>query len=135
MTPAFMAVPAYADAPCGDNCSTNGGPSGNTAPTNTDNCSNTESNGSVDQTKVNKCLNQSPVVHDIQTIVNFLSAAVGVVVIAVIIVGGIQYSLAGDNSSALEAARKRIANGVITLVAFLFAWAFLQWLIPGGIFQ
>jgi hypothetical protein len=98
-------------------------------------CANTNNaKGAVDQLKVNKCLNQSPVVHDIQTIVNFLSAAVGVVIIAMLIVGGIQYSMAGDNASALTAARQRITNAVIALVAFLFAFAFLQWLIPGGIF-
>jgi hypothetical protein len=94
----------------------------------------TASNGLVSQAKVNKCVDQSPIVHDIQNIVNFLSAAVGVAVIAMIIVGGIQYSLAGDNSSALESAKKRITNAIIALFAFLFAWAFLQWLIPGGIF-
>jgi hypothetical protein len=100
----------------------------------TDKCSNTATNGLVDQTKVQACFTQSPIVHDIQSIVNFLSAAVGVVVIGVIILGGIQYSLAGDNATALTAARKRITNGLIALFAFLFAWAFLQWLIPGGIF-
>lgn len=101
----------------------------------TDTCSDTtDATGKVSQIKVGKCLDQSPIVHDIQNIVNFLSAAVGVVVIAVIIIGGIQYSLAGDNASALTAARKRIVNGMIALFAFLFAWAFLQWLIPGGIF-
>jgi hypothetical protein len=74
-------------------------------------------------------------VHDLQNIVNFLSAAVGVVVIAVIIIGGVQYTIAGDNASALTAARQRITNGLIALFAFLFAWAFLQWLIPGGVFK
>lgn len=92
-------------------------------------------NGKVDQAKVGKCLDQSPIVHDLQNIVNFLSAAVGVVVIAVIIIGGVQYTIAGDNASALTAARQRITNGLIALFAFLFAWAFLQWLIPGGVFK
>jgi len=101
----------------------------------TDTCSDTTgANGKVSQTKVDKCLNQSPIVHDIQNIVNFLSAAVGVIVIAVIIIGGVQYSIAGDNASALTAAKQRITNGLIALFAFMFAWAFLQWLIPGGIF-
>lgn len=101
----------------------------------TDTCSDTTgANGEVSQAKVDKCLNQSPIVHDIQNIVNFLSAAVGVVVIAVIIIGGIQYSVAGDNASALTAAKQRITNGLIALFAFMFAFAFVQWLIPGGIF-
>lgn len=72
---------------------------------------------------------------DIQKIVNFLSAGVGVVVIGVIILGGIQYSMAGDNSQAVGAAKQRIINGLIALVAFIFMFAFINWLLPGGIFS
>lgn len=95
----------------------------------------TNASGAVSQTKVQKCVNQSPVVHDIQIIVDFLSALVGIIVTGVIILGGIQYTLAGGNPSALTAARQRITNGLIALFVFLFIFAFLQWLIPGGIFK
>lgn len=132
----FLSAPVFAGpTACGDNCSTNGGPSGNTTPTSTSVCQNTlGSNGQVSQSKVDSCLNQSPVVHDIQNIVNFLSAGVGIIVIAVIILGGVQYSMAGDNANATGAAKTRITNGLMALFAFIFSWAFLQWLIPGGIF-
>lgn len=101
-----------------------------------DPCSNTlGSDGKVDQTKVQNCLTQSPVVHRIQQIVDFLSVGVGIVVVGVILVGGIQYIVAGDNPQALTAARQRITNGLIALFAFIFMSAFLQWLIPGGIFK
>lgn len=125
-----------ASAQCTDNTPSCGGPSGNTTPVSSGgNCSDTTTNGKVDSNKVNNCLDQSKIVQDLQTIVNFLSAAVGVVIIIMIIVGGVQYSMAGDNSSGVEAARKRLTNAVIALFAFMFAWAFLQWLIPGGIFS
>jgi len=102
----------------------------------TDPCANTNgTNGSVNQTKVDKCVSQSPVVQKIQTVVDLLSAGVGIVVVGVIIVGGIQYSLAGDNANAVTAAKQRMINGVIALFIFLFAFAFLQWLIPGGVFK
>lgn len=87
------------------------------------------------QQAVQKCVTQTPAVHDIQLIVDWLSAGVGIVVTAVIIIGGIQYSLAGDNASAVTAAKERMINGVIALFVFLFAWAFLNWLIPGGVFK
>jgi hypothetical protein len=86
-------------------------------------------NGNTAQT----CLKNNTIVKDINTIVNFLSALIGIVVIGVIILGGIQYTLAGDNASATGAAKQRIINGLIALVAFIFTFAFLQWLIPGGI--
>lgn len=90
--------------------------------------------------KFDNCLSQhavsanNPISKDINIIVDFLSAGVGIFVTAMIIVGGIQYSVAGDNSTQTANAKKRIANAVIALVVFMFIFAFLQWLIPGGIF-
>ena len=76
----------------------------------------------------------NPIIQDINQWVTFLSALVGVVVVGVIILGGIQYALAGDNPSAVTAAKSRIINGLIALGAFLLTYAFLQWLVPGGVF-
>jgi len=81
----------------------------------------------------NQCLQKNPITKNLNNLVNFLSAGVGIVVIGVIILGGIQYSIAGDNATATGAAKQRIINGLIALAAFLFLFAFLQWLIPGGI--
>ena len=82
---------------------------------------------------VRKCLKNNQIVKDLNLVVNFLSAGVGIIVIGVIILGGIQYSLAGDNATATGVAKKRITDGLIALAAFIFAFAFLQWLIPGGL--
>lgn len=65
--------------------------------------------------------------------INILSAMVGIVVTAVIIIGGIQYSTSGGDPSKVSAAKKRIYNGVISLLAFIFSYAFLQWIVPGGV--
>lgn len=83
------------------------------------------------------------IVKDINTIVDFLAAAVGIAVVGSIIYGAIQYILAGSDiasagsgkPSAVAAARKRMVNGVIALLAFMFTYAFLQWVIPGGLFN
>ena len=79
-------------------------------------------------------LKDNPIVEDINLIVNFLSVGVGVVVIGMLILGGIQYSLAGDKPEAVNAAKQRIINALIALVAYLFIFAFVQWLVPGGVF-
>jgi hypothetical protein len=63
-----------------------------------------------------------------------LSGLVGIVVVIMITVGGIQYAAAGPDPSAVVAARKRISNALIALVLYIFMFAFLQWLVPGGIF-
>ncbi len=75
----------------------------------------------------------NPIVKDINMIVNFLAGLVGVVVVGSIIYGGIQYIMAGDNPQAVSAAKDRITNSLIALVAFGFMYAFLQWLVPGGV--
>ncbi|HZP55288.1 MAG TPA: hypothetical protein VFB03_00760 [Candidatus Saccharimonadales bacterium] len=81
-----------------------------------------------------QCLQNQPFIKDLQTIVDFLSGLVGIVVVGVIILGGIQYSMAGDNPQGLTAAKGRITNGLIALAVFLFLFGLIQWLIPGGVF-
>lgn len=75
------------------------------------------------------------IVKYIITFINALSAIVGIVVVIMIVVGGIQYSASRDNPQATAAAKGRIVNAVIALVFFLFAFAFLQWIVPGGAFS
>lgn len=92
-------------------------------------CDNTDNS-----TKLQNCVTQSPLVKDIQMVINFLSAGVGIVVIGMIILGGIQYSIAGDNAQAVSAAKQRIINALTALLVYIFAFAFINWLIPGGLF-
>lgn len=86
-------------------------------------------------------LENNPIVKDINMVVTFLSALVGVVIVGSLIWGGIQYATAGSDvagsgkPSQVAAAKQRIANSLIALLAYLLIFAFLQWLIPGGIFD
>lgn len=68
-------------------------------------------------------------------VINFLTAVVGIVVTIAIIVGGIQYSTSADDPQKVAAAKARIINAVLAMLAFIFLWAFLQWLVPGGVFN
>jgi hypothetical protein len=47
--------------------------------------------------------------------------------------GGIQYAIARDDPMLVSRARKRLALTTAALLMFLFLWALLQWLIPGGL--
>lgn len=67
------------------------------------------------------------------TLINVLSAVVGIVIVIMITVGGIQYSTARDNPQAVAAAKGRITNAVMALFFFLFTYAFLQYIVPGGV--
>ncbi len=67
-------------------------------------------------------------------LINTLSALVGIVVIGMIIIGGIEWSASNDNPQRVAAARSKIVNAVLALLVFIFTYAFLQWVVPGGIF-
>jgi hypothetical protein len=81
------------------------------------------------------CLSQGKtgqIMQILQIGINVLAAAVGVIAVIMLIIGGIQYSSSNGNPQAVTAAKQRIINVLMGLVAFIFLYAFLQWLIPGG---
>jgi hypothetical protein len=91
-------------------------------------------NGCVGQTP-QTCLKNNKIIARVNQIVSLLSALVALVVVGSIIYAGIQYSLAGDNPQKVGDARARITRSIVALITFLFIFAILQWLIPGGIFS
>lgn len=86
-----------------------------------------------DASNYRDCLRNNPIIKDMQLIINFLSAGVAIVVVAMLMFAGIQYITAGSNPSLVESAKRRITNALYALLAWLFSVAFLNWLIPGGI--
>lgn len=90
-------------------------------------CTNSSTSG------IQNCLKTNPIVHDLNLIVGFLSALFGVIVVGSLIFAGIQYTTAGADAGRVSAAKKRITNSLIALVAFICIVAFLQWIIPGGV--
>lgn len=65
--------------------------------------------------------------------INFLSAVAGMAIVASITIAGYQYMTARDNSGQIEAAKKRIMWAMIALGLFIFMYAFLNFLVPGGL--
>ncbi|HVX58732.1 MAG TPA: pilin [Candidatus Saccharimonadales bacterium] len=85
--------------------------------------------------QINNCLNQNPIVKDINLAVNGLAGMVAVVSVAMIVLGGIKYSLARNNPQEISNARNHIINAVFAMIAFMLIWALLQYLVPGGVFN
>jgi hypothetical protein len=133
-----MFLPASAMAACapGETCGTGttapAATSGSSSSTSSSNQNSTQTPAKIEQ--INNDVKNNYIVKDLNKMIAVLSAGVGIVVVTVIIIGGIQYSIAGDNSTATKAARDRIMNGLIALFAFMLIFAFLQWLVPGGVF-
>lgn len=70
----------------------------------------------------------------LSAIANVLSIGVGIIIVIMIIVGGINYSMAGGDPGKVAQAKSRILNAIYALIAYFFLFAFLQWVVPGGIF-
>lgn len=75
--------------------------------------------------------NDNPIYVYLRSIIQFLSAGVGVVVVLMLIISGIQYTTSAANPQALQAAKKRMANAIIGLLLFIFMVAILNFIIPG----
>ena len=65
--------------------------------------------------------------------IKILSAMVGILVTIALILGGIEYSTSAGDPQKAAKAKGRITKAVLALVAYIFLYAFLQFIIPGGI--
>ena len=64
-----------------------------------------------------------------------MTVVFGLIVAGSIILGGIAYITSEGDPQKAANARSRIQNSILALVAYMFLFAFLQFIIPGGIFN
>ena len=92
----------------------------------------------ADFKKCNEATNKDPedncVMKYINMAITFLSAGVGLVVIIMIIIGGIQYTSSSGDPQKVGAAKQKIFNAVLALVAWVLLLGFLNYLVAGGLF-
>lgn len=67
--------------------------------------------------------------------IRFLSAGAGLLIIASVIWGGLQYTMSRGDPQATAKAVERLRSSVIALLIFLFAGVILNYLIPAGILK
>lgn len=67
--------------------------------------------------------------------INLLSLCFGLVAIVSLIVGGIQYSASGADPQKTSKAKQRFFNTIAAIIIYFFMYAFLQFLVPGGLFK
>lgn len=92
-----------------------------------------EADNCLQKQKEGEGLNENPIFKYMGTIIRFLSAGVGVVVMLMIVISGIQYITSSGNPDAVAGAKKRLTNAVLALVLFIFMAAILNFLVPGGL--
>lgn len=77
----------------------------------------------------------NPIIVYTKAILKVLTVGVGIAVVGGIVWGGIKYTSARGNASQVQDAINTIINSVIGLFLYLFMFAILNFLIPGGIFS
>ncbi|MGH7196928.1 MAG: hypothetical protein ACREGJ_04160 [Candidatus Saccharimonadales bacterium] len=82
----------------------------------------------------NKTVESNPIFIFLKGMLQFLAAGVGLAVVGGIIYGGFLYITARGNSGQTEKGRDVILNAVIGLLLFIFMFAIMNFIIPGGIF-
>lgn len=65
--------------------------------------------------------------------IRLLSMIVGVGAAISLVLAGIRYSSSADDPSAVSKAKTRIVQTIIGLLAYIFLFAFLNYVIPGGL--
>lgn len=79
------------------------------------------------------CTNTSDPVKDFGfAIIRFLSAGVLFVLILMTVVAGIQYTTSNGDPGKVSQAKTKLLNIVIALFIYLFAFAIINYLVPGG---
>lgn len=95
-------------------------------------CSQKASTNGLSAADAASCVKDNPIIKKLQTVINFLAIGVGVVATISIIFAGIQYITGGDNPQQLQNAKNRIIKTITAVIVFIFMWAILNWLLPGG---
>lgn len=67
--------------------------------------------------------------------INILTAGIGIAAVGGIVYAAIQYTSAADNAEQISQAKTKITSVVVGLVLFVGMYGFLQYIIPGGIFN
>lgn len=66
-------------------------------------------------------------------LVKLLSGLVGAVIVLMLVIAGIQYITSAGDPGAIKNAKGRITNAITALILFIFMFAILNFIIPGGI--
>jgi hypothetical protein len=78
---------------------------------------------------------KNPIIDMVFGLIRFLSVGVGLVVIASVVYSGIMYSVSQGNPEKTAQAKSQIQTAIIALIFYLFIFAIVQFLVPGGLFD
>ena len=135
--PAPAPAPANSGSTSGSSSSSNSGSSSSDGDAG-ENKENEDENQPIDNTPEEVKTAILPESWKIEDILNMIllvvTTGVGIAAVCAIVYAGVLYITARDNAGQVSKAKTMIMNTVIGVVAYILMWAFLQWIIPGGVF-
>lgn len=69
------------------------------------------------------------------SIINIMTAGIGILAVGGIIYSSILYTSAGGSTEQTKKAKEIIYNVIIGIAAYALMFSFLNWLVPGGVFS
>jgi hypothetical protein len=70
----------------------------------------------------------------VNPLINMLTVIFAIIAVISLILGGINYSTSEGDPQKVARAKSRIFNTILAVVAYMFLFAFIEFLIPGGVF-
>jgi hypothetical protein len=67
--------------------------------------------------------------------INVFSVIFGLVAVISLILGGINYTTSEGDPQKTSRAKSRIANTIFAILGYIFLYSFLQFIVPGGVFN
>jgi hypothetical protein len=67
--------------------------------------------------------------------INIMSVVFGLIAIISLILGGISYTTSEGDPQKTSRAKSRIANTIFAIIGYIFLYSFLQFIVPGGVFN
>lgn len=76
---------------------------------------------------------ENPILAVLFAVITFVTYGIGIIITLAIVISGIQYATAQGDPGTVKKARTRIFNAVVALLLYLFSFAILNYLVPGGL--
>lgn len=93
----------------------------------------TDPDGCIEFDEDNDPLENNPIFVILGNVIQFLLAAVGIGLTAVVVIAGFEYMTARGDPQKTTSAKKKIAFAITGIILYLFAGTILNFLVPGGI--
>lgn len=96
---------------------------------------NKDTNGDGEINEADKGVENNGIWKLLLTIVNWLTVGVGIIVALGIVLGAIRYITSDGNASQTQQGMSMITNAILGLVLYIFMYAIINFLVPGGLFN